>query len=133
MTATSEVPSPKAPASAAPAVDAAFYRVQPGDNITKIAREHGLSVAQLRVLNPGRSEQVAPGQRLRLSGAAAETAAQQPAAVPLPRLSTHTVQPGDTLFNISRRFGVTVEQLRRLNHLTSDHVKLGQRLVVQAG
>jgi membrane-bound lytic murein transglycosylase D len=42
----------------------------------------------------------------------------------------HLVQPGDTLFNISRRFGVSVQDLRRVNHLTSDEVKLGQKLLV---
>ena len=50
-----------------------------------------------------------------------------------PDFSTHVVQKGDTLYNISRRFRVSVEQLRRLNKLKSDDVKLGQKLVVQAG
>ncbi|RZK60134.1 MAG: LysM peptidoglycan-binding domain-containing protein [Hymenobacter sp.] len=77
------------------------------------------------------------GQRLRLraDGAAADrtrvfsqATGHQPA-----RLNTHTVQPGDTLFNISRRFGVSMQELRRLNHLKSDDVKLGQKLLVQAG
>ncbi|MEJ7664260.1 MAG: LysM peptidoglycan-binding domain-containing protein [Hymenobacter sp.] len=36
------------------------------------------------------------------------------------------VQKGDTLYNISRRFRVSVEQLRRLNKLKSDDVKLGR-------
>jgi membrane-bound lytic murein transglycosylase D len=48
------------------------------------------------------------------------------------KLETHTVEHGDTLYNISRRFGVSVQELRRLNHLASDEVKLGQKLVVQA-
>ena len=43
----------------------------------------------------------------------------------------HVVQPGDTLYNISRRYqGLTVEQLRKLNHLKSDEVKPGQKLIV---
>jgi membrane-bound lytic murein transglycosylase D len=41
------------------------------------------------------------------------------------------VQPGDTLYNISRRYqGVTVDQLRKLNNLKSDEVKPGQKLVI---
>ena len=52
---------------------------------------------------------------------------------PEPDFSTHVVQKGDTLYNISRRFRVSVEQLRRLNKLKSDDVKLGQKLVVQVG
>ena len=50
-----------------------------------------------------------------------------------PALRVHQVQPGDTLYNISRRFGISVEELRKLNKLPSDAVQLGQRLVVAAG
>jgi membrane-bound lytic murein transglycosylase D len=42
----------------------------------------------------------------------------------------HRVQQGDTLFNISRRFNVSVQVLRELNHLKTDEVKLGQKLLV---
>ena len=44
--------------------------------------------------------------------------------------NTHLVQPGDTLYSLSRRFGVSVAVLRKMNHLTSDDVKLGQKLLV---
>jgi membrane-bound lytic murein transglycosylase D len=43
----------------------------------------------------------------------------------------HSVQPGDTLWNISRRYdGLTVEQLRKVNKLKSDALKPGQKLVI---
>lgn len=45
---------------------------------------------------------------------------------------TYTVVSGDTLFSISRRFGVTVAQLKSWNHLTSDLIYPGQKLVVKA-
>jgi len=115
-----------------PAEESATYTTQVGDNPTRIAREHSLSLAELRAFNPGLGEQVRRGQVLRLRAGASESARAVVATTTtkLLRLETHTVQPGDTLFNISRRFGVTVERLRQLNHLTSDDVKLGQRLVV---
>lgn len=43
----------------------------------------------------------------------------------------HTVVQGDTLWNISRRYNITVEQLRQLNQLQGDAIKLGQALRVQ--
>jgi membrane-bound lytic murein transglycosylase D len=58
--------------------------------------------------------------------AAARAASDKQMAAP----QVHRVQPGDTLFNISRRFKVSVQRLREANHLTSDDVKLGQKLVV---
>ena len=145
--------TPEAVATA-PESNAATYTVRKGDYLTKLAREHNLTVAQLMSWNGLEAETVTPGQRLVLRAPATNDAAQasirrQPkgpvskatAAVParsaperkalLPQV--HRVQRGDTLFNISQRFGVTVQVLRELNHLTSDDVKLGQKLLVPQG
>ena len=44
---------------------------------------------------------------------------------------THVVKKGDTLYNISRRYGTTVDNLRELNKLSeSSVIKIGQRIVV---
>ena len=43
----------------------------------------------------------------------------------------HKVQPGDTLYRISRQYGITVEELCRLNNISpNDVIKTGQRLFV---
>ncbi|WP_052430581.1 LysM peptidoglycan-binding domain-containing protein [Hymenobacter sp. DG25B] len=127
----------------------AEYVVRPGDYLTKVAREQGVTVAQLTAWNRLESSQVVPGQKLVLHAPAPEevvaearpkiqepraTAGTKTAGRPTPMPArVHLVQPGDTLYNISRRYqGVTVEQLRKLNHLTSDEVKPGQKLIVQS-
>lgn len=43
----------------------------------------------------------------------------------------HVVERGDTLWNISQRYGTTVAELRRLNNLRNDQIQLGQRLRVK--
>lgn len=43
----------------------------------------------------------------------------------------HSVVKGDTLYNISRRYGKTVEDIKRLNGLTSNTISIGQQLRVQ--
>lgn len=43
---------------------------------------------------------------------------------------THIVQQGDTLYNISRRFGVTVDQLKQRNGLVGDMIRVGQQLTI---
>lgn len=125
------------------------YVIRKGDYLTKLARERGLSVEQLMAWNNLKSEVVAPGQRLRLTApdgeaspidedkpalaaASAKQVAKASKKTPqLPLQRVHVVQPGDTLYNISRRYqGLTVEQLRKLNHLKSDEVKPGQKLIV---
>ena len=121
-----------------PAAKAELYTVRPGDDLTHLARAHGATIAQVREWNQLPSETLVAGQRLRFGGPAPTVVANRPsppraAERPEPHFSTHTVQAGDTLYNISRRFKVSVQELRRLNHLTSDDVKLGQKLVVEAG
>ena len=50
---------------------------------------------------------------------------------PSPNAKYHTVQSGENLFRISQKYGLTVDQLRRLNGMKEgDVLKAGQRLVV---
>jgi len=42
----------------------------------------------------------------------------------------YTVQTGDTLYNISKRFGLTVDELKSLNSMADNNIKIGQQLVV---
>jgi LysM repeat protein len=75
-------------------------------------------------------------------GAAATTAPNNPPA-PVTNLQTPTpgpdgtivyvVQTGDTLWSIAARAGITVDQLKALNGLTSDIISVGQRLVLGQG
>ncbi|MCS7081840.1 MAG: LysM peptidoglycan-binding domain-containing protein [Bacteroidetes bacterium] len=44
----------------------------------------------------------------------------------------HVVQPGETLYRISQRYGVSVQDLRRWNNLPSNRIRVGQRLRVRA-
>ena len=95
------------------------------------------TVAQTAPIRAGKSAGAAPAATARLSGPTAVVAGKtgRPAdrlrAAPVLRF--HQVQRGDTLFNISQRFKISVEELRKLNKLPTDEVKLGQKLVVQAG
>lgn len=47
-----------------------------------------------------------------------------------PSNKLYTIKPGDTLYNISKRFGLTVDELKTLNHMADNSIKLGQQLVV---
>ncbi|UOG74455.1 LysM peptidoglycan-binding domain-containing protein [Hymenobacter tibetensis] len=130
------------------------YVVRKGDYLSRIAEIRGLSVKQIMAWNKLSSIKVAPGQKLVFTAPAEEDtlakeevvavapvqqkpprAAKTVAAAPVAARETirkvHLVQAGDTLYNISRRYqGVTVEQLKRLNNLTTDEVKPGQKLIV---
>jgi LysM repeat protein len=44
----------------------------------------------------------------------------------------HVVKPGETLFRISRRYGIEIEKLKKMNKLPDDIIEVGQKLVVGA-
>ncbi|MGQ9586046.1 MAG: LysM peptidoglycan-binding domain-containing protein [Anaerolineae bacterium] len=49
---------------------------------------------------------------------------------PSPTAIVHVVQPGDTLLDISYRYRADLREIRRLNHLQSDWIYVGQRLII---
>ncbi|MEM6286379.1 MAG: LysM peptidoglycan-binding domain-containing protein [Bacteroidota bacterium] len=114
-----------APAEVAPTV----HRVERGEHLSMIGRRYGLTVGQLKAMNGLTSNTIRPGQRLRVSGdiPAASSAPARPA-----RPQTHRVRRGEHLTGIARRYGVTVRQLRDWNNLSSDVLRVGQRLRVSA-
>jgi LysM repeat protein/uncharacterized FlgJ-related protein len=52
------------------------------------------------------------------------------ATLPVPADKTYTVQKGDTLYNISKRFNVAVDEIKALNSLSDAGIKIGQQLVL---
>jgi LysM repeat protein len=44
--------------------------------------------------------------------------------------NVHVVKPGETLYRISRRYGVKVDTLRKWNKLPDDIIEVGQKLIV---
>lgn len=115
------------------------YRVQSGDVLGSIAIRYGVSVNDLKKWNNLRSNTIRVGQRLNIwlkpdtsTRATAVVASAQPKSpVPLPSSKTYTVQPGDTLWDISKKFdGLTIEKIKSLNNLTSSKLQPGQRLIL---
>ena len=109
------------------------YTVQAGDTLYRIAYNHGISLTTLLSIN-GLSETstIRPGQQLVVSGSAKATTSTTKATTVSysTGASTHTVQAGDTLFRIAKNNGLTLSELRALNGLTSNTIRVGQVLKV---
>ena len=112
------------------------YTVKAGDTLYRIAYNHGISLTTLLSIN-GLSETstILPGQQLVVSGSAKTTATTTTTTSAKTvsystGASTHTVQAGDTLFRIAKNNGLTLSELRALNGLTSNTIRVGQVLKV---
>src|SRR5688572_3818337 len=96
--------------------------VQAGETLFSIARRYGLTVEQVAaangITNPGL---IYIGQVLTIPGGGTSPGGT----------TTYTVQAGDTLFSIARRFNTTVDRLIALNGITNPNVlNIGQVLIV---
>jgi membrane-bound lytic murein transglycosylase D len=105
----------------------------------------GLSMQRLHELNPELRRRVTPANRKNYDLNVPEDITQEIAlklsALPITKrippamgaselASAHKVQQGDSLWNIARHYGTTVEKLKEANHLLSNRLSLGQQLVI---
>jgi LysM repeat protein len=114
VTAASTAITAAAKAAVAPAP--ALYRVAPGDTVSSIAGQYGLSTASVLALNGlGWSSIIFAGQELKLSASGAVAPVEAPVdATPSGR---YTIVPGDTISGIADRFGISTISLLTANGL----------------
>jgi LysM repeat protein len=109
------------------------HSVAAKETLYSIARQYSISVDQLKQWNNLTSDELKLGQMLFLTQpkyATANASLPQPSSTPQSMGATHTVASKETLYSISRQYGVSVELLKQWNNLTSDELKLGQMLLV---
>jgi membrane-bound lytic murein transglycosylase D len=106
------------------------YRVRSGDFLGRIARNHGVGVSDIRHWNRLRGNNIYAGQRLTLYVKSGVKGV--PGSNPIVRSGSkyYTVQAGDTLWEISKKRGVSVAQLKQLNGLSTSNIKVGQKLIL---
>ncbi|VEF48093.1 cell wall protein [Bacillus freudenreichii] len=111
-------------AMAGQAASAAAYEVQQGDTLWSISEKHGTSIQQLKSWNNLSSDLIFPKQQLHTS---ADEAVNNEADID----DVYTVKSGDSLWKISQKLGLQVNQLKSWNQLTSDLIHPGQQLAVK--
>ncbi len=120
-----ESPAPKEPE---PQVEASgiTHKVKFGESLAKIAAAYGVSLYDLQALNDVWTWVIFVGQELEIpaGGRAPDTQNVPPEPEPEPTADTtspstqpktHTVQRGETLFSIAKRYGVSLDALMRAN------------------
>ncbi len=110
------------------------YLVKKGDTYYSIARTHQMSVPQLYALNSLDENTVLKwGTQIKVMSASEIGSDSQTVFTSSSAASdngVHTVGKSDTLWNISQRYGTTVEVIKELNDLNANTIYLGQKLSV---
>ncbi len=109
------------------------YTIREGDGLGTIAQRYHVRIDDIKRWNNLSSSLIHPGRVLNIwvLPSAKNVSYAQPVPLPLPDSNMYIVQPGDTLWDISRKFqGLTIEKIKTLNNLKTDKVKPGQKLIV---
>jgi len=102
------------------AVEIEFHTVKEGETLYSLSNWYGTTVNKLKIQNGLNSNLIRVNQILRVSNF--------DTSMMMDDLEYWTVSKGDTLYNISKRNGISVEELKRLNGLTTNLIKIGQKL-----
>ena len=94
-------------------LDEGVHVVRPGESLSEIGQQFGLTVATLKRINDLKSDRIFVGQKLRLRDV---------------DRNVHVVESGDALWEIARAYGISVAELRVINDLKSDRIYPGQEL-----
>ena len=117
----------------APSTNSKMYYVHSGDSLYRIAHNHGISLSTLlewnhlsvdSIIHPGQGLMVSEG-----SSSSTEEAEETVSSIESTE-TTYTVQPGDGLWRIAKNHGLTLDELKSLNQLTSNIIQPGQVLIV---
>ncbi len=93
------------------------YTVKRGDSLSVIAKRYKVSIGQLKTFNDLKSSTIKVGQKL-----------------VLPQLADtqieHKVKSGESLWRIANHYKVSIAKLKQWNNLSSDNLKIGEKLTV---
>ena len=123
------------------------YIVQRGDYLAKISKKYNVTINSIKRLNNLKDDNIRIGQKLKLPGKLEvgeqkvpegafakdpKAAAKKPYAAYTGATKEYVVKSGDTLGAIAYGNGLNIRQLKELNGLTSDTLKVGQKLKIPA-
>jgi LysM repeat protein len=121
-----------------------FHEVLPKETKYSIAKQYGITIEELEKKNPEVVANLPVGYKLLIKGTAPKVASgiiqgqpskqvlSQVVTVSSKEYSTYEVQPKETLYSLSKSFGITQDELIALNPIIKEGVEIGMTLKVPA-
>ena len=105
-----------------------IHRVRSGENLGIIAKRYRSTITDIKEWNNLKSSRIYPGQKLYVY----KPVNKSNNTVKVGKFLYHIIKRGDTLWDIAKEYdGVTVEQIKKLNHIrNSHHLQPGQRIKI---
>jgi len=94
------------------------HTVKKGETLFSIAKQYNVEVQQLKEWNNIQDNELEVGQTLIVKKGQPKNTV------------THTVQPNETLFSISKEYNVSIAELKTWNNLSSNNLQVGQKLTI---
>lgn len=105
-----------------------YHKIRSGESIGLIADKYGTTITNIKKWNHLHSNVIQAGKTLKIYSNGAELS-----SVPVNKGSSdyYTVQRGDSLFSIARKFpGVSAENLKKWNDISGDNIQPGMKLKI---
>jgi cell wall-associated NlpC family hydrolase len=121
------------------------YTVKPGDTLYKISKSFGVGIEALKKANALGGDAIRPKQVLIIPSLrekkVEESAKKSPSSQPKKPLAatvertsgemdSYVVQKGDSLYSISKKVGIPIEEIKKMNGLRTSALKIGQILLL---
>ena len=109
-----------------------IHVVEPGQTLYAISRVYNISQKEISIENPGVISGIRIGQTLKIpveSSTEEEQINTSESRVKRKGKSSHKVKKGDTFYSISKKYGISQEELQKANpSVRMDELRPGQRL-----
>ncbi|WP_406621588.1 LysM peptidoglycan-binding domain-containing protein [Bacillus atrophaeus] len=109
------------------AASAQSVKVKKGDTLWGLSKKYGTSINSIKSENKLKSDIIYIGQTLSVNGKSSSTSSSSSSS----SSSTYKVVSGDSLWKISKKYSMTINELKKLNGLKTDLIRIGQVLKVK--
>lgn len=116
----------------------AYYEVRHGDTISKIADKNNVSINDIKKWNGLSDDNIAAGTKLKVSADIAKKEIKEKLIkksskekISKQKVGIHRVRRGETLFSIAKDHNMSLNELKKLNRLSSSEIKVGQKIKIE--